>query len=144
MSAFRVDYGRDVEAGIAVLVDTIEAFDDVAGRYDARWLAVALLDEDPDIERALDGLEGGAAVLSVRDEQLATLRRTLGTSVETAIAGARFQTVNDLAAAVSSTTVPCSVAPAVIRTDSAGGLPAAGIVTSSVHRRKPGLVTATG
>lgn len=47
MSGFVVDYGPDVESAIDRLVDQIEQAPEVNARYVPRWLAAALLDEDP-------------------------------------------------------------------------------------------------
>ena len=47
MSSFVVDYGPDVESAIDRLVGQIERSPKISASYSPRWLATALLDEDP-------------------------------------------------------------------------------------------------
>ncbi len=103
MSDFRIDYGPDVESAIARLTREIEAAPEVAERFDTRWLAVALIDEDAGIPEQIASFDGGNRILRERDRLVSELRATMGTSSETAIAGARFQAVNDIARAVTDT-----------------------------------------
>ena len=102
MSGFVVDYGSDVESAIDRLVDLIERTPDVSARYAPRWLATALLDEDPGLAEPLSALEGGPDLIAVRDRLLDELRATLGDSADTAIAAARFQTANTIARAATN------------------------------------------
>jgi len=103
VSDFRIDYGPDVESAIARLTREIEAAPEVAERFDTRWLAVALIDEDAGIPEQIASFDGGNRILRERDRLVSELRATMGTSSETAIAGARFQAVNDIARAVTDT-----------------------------------------
>ena len=104
MSAFRIDYGTDVEAAIARLESVIQGSPDIAEHFDARWLAVSLIDEDPGLAEQIGQLSGSGPVLRARDELLTGLRSTMGTSADTAIAGARYQMANDIVVAVTDTT----------------------------------------
>ncbi|MGB5433701.1 MAG: ferrous iron transporter B, partial [Acidimicrobiia bacterium] len=102
MNGFIVDYGPDVESAIARLVDQIDQTSAVNARYSPRWLATALLDEDPGLAEPLLWLEGGPELIVTRDRLLEGLRRELGDSADTAIAAARFQTANTIARAATS------------------------------------------
>ena len=102
MSGFVVDYGPDIESAIDRLVGQIERAPEVNARYAPRWLATALLDEDPGLAEPLVSLEGGAELIVTRDRLLEGLRRELGDSADTAIAAARFQTANTIARAATS------------------------------------------
>lgn len=104
MNSFRIDYGTEVEAAIDCLTPVIADATEIADQFDARWLAVALIDEDPGIAEQIEQLPGGDEILRLRDQLLADLRSVMGTSAETAIAGARFQMVNDIVRAVTDTT----------------------------------------
>ena len=104
MRSFRIDYGTEVEAAIDRLASEIARSPDIAERFDTRWLAVALIDEDPGLAEQIEQLPGGREVLGLRDRVLADLRSVMGTSADTAIAGARFQVVNDIAQAATDTT----------------------------------------
>ena len=99
MSSLVVDYGPDVETAIALLVGEIEEIPDVFGRYAPRWLATALLDEDPGLVEPLTALDGGDRLVATRDRLLVDLRSALGEQADTAIAAARFQTANTIAQA---------------------------------------------
>jgi ferrous iron transport protein B len=96
-----VDYGPDVEAAIATLVDEIEQRPAVRARYTPRWLATALLDEDPGLVGPLSALDGGSRLVEIRDDVLETLGGTLGEQADTAIAAARFQAANTIARAAT-------------------------------------------
>lgn len=104
MSSFRIDYGSDVEAAIDRLIPAVTVAPEVAERFDARWLAVALIDEDPGLAEQVEQLPGGDEILRLRDQLLADLRSKMGTSADTAIAGARFQMVNDIVQAATDVT----------------------------------------
>ncbi len=104
MSSFRIDYGSDVEAAIDRLIPAVTVAPEVAERFDARWLAVALIDEDPGLAEQVEHLPGGDEILRLRDQLLADLRSKMGTSADTAIAGARFQMVNDIVQAATDVT----------------------------------------
>jgi len=104
VSAFRIDYGTEVEAAIARLESVIQGSPEIAEHFDARWLAVSLIDEDPGLAEQIGQLSGSGPVLRARDELLTGLRSTMGTSADTAIAGARYQMANDIVVAVTDTT----------------------------------------
>ena len=94
MNAFRVDYGEELEEAIADLASQISDSRDITERFPNRWLAVALLDNDPGLEEYLGGTADGEALLARRDE----LRAALGPGIETAIAGRRYDVVHEITA----------------------------------------------
>jgi ferrous iron transport protein B len=104
MSTFRIDYGVGVEAAIDRLSRAIERSPEVAEQFDVRWLAVALIDEDPGLAEQIEQLPGGDEILRLRHHLLVDLRLKMGASAGTAIAGARFQVVNDIVQAATDTT----------------------------------------
>jgi ferrous iron transport protein B len=104
MSTFRIDYGVGVEAAIDRLSRAIERSSEVAEQFDVRWLAVALIDEDPGLAEQIEQLPGGDEILRLRHHLLVDLRLRMGASAGTAIAGARFQVVNDIVQAATDTT----------------------------------------
>lgn len=94
MNAFRIDYGEELEEAIADLTLQIGDSCDIVDRFPSRWLAVALLDNDPGLEEYLGGSVDGEALLARRDE----LRAALGSGIDTAIAGRRYDVVHDITA----------------------------------------------
>lgn len=102
MSAFTVDYGPDVEAAIGTLVNVIEHTPEAVSRYSPRWLATALLDEDPGLALQIASLDGGSALIAERDDLLGQLRDSLGEHADIAIAASRFQVANAIASAATT------------------------------------------
>ena len=90
-----VDYGREVENEIGKLIETIESDSALAARYNPRWLAIKLLEEDSDI---LDKVKqaGGDRVLSTARKSIAHLREVYGDDVDTIIADRRYGWINGL------------------------------------------------
>jgi ferrous iron transport protein B len=104
MNGFRIDYGADVENAIGRLVDAIDRFPEVRSHYATRWLAIALLDEDPGLDEPLGRMDGGPELVALRDRLLAGLRTSLGDHADTQIVAARFQMANDIANAATDRT----------------------------------------
>ncbi|MEA2057382.1 MAG: ferrous iron transport protein B [Actinomycetota bacterium] len=101
MSGLRLDYGPQVEGAIALLEAEIVRNGAVAERYPTRWLAVALLDEDPGLAAEVGSIPGGVGVVAEASRQLGLLRLSLGASADTAIAGSRFDWVHNVVGDVS-------------------------------------------
>ena len=97
MSALDIDYGTDVERSINELVAAIDRSPRVAARFPARWLAITLLDDDRDVAALVRDLPGGTDVTAVAAEQRDRLGDVLGPASLTAIAGARYQWINEVA-----------------------------------------------
>jgi ferrous iron transport protein B len=97
MSALDIDYGTDVERSIDELVAAIDRSPRVALRFPARWLAITLLDDDRDVADSVQGVPGGTDVTAVAAEQRDRLGDVLGPTSLTAIAGARYQWINEVA-----------------------------------------------
>ncbi len=54
-SQFRVDYGEALESVIALLEAKLSQQAHLAGRYPVRWLAVKLLEDDPEVRKLVTG-----------------------------------------------------------------------------------------
>jgi ferrous iron transport protein B len=57
-SRFRVDYGEALESVIAPLERAIAELPEISKRYPARWLAVKLLEDDPEASKLVTGTVG--------------------------------------------------------------------------------------
>lgn len=90
-----VDYGREVENEISKLGEIIESNSALAARYNPRWLAIKLLEEDSDIVDKVKQVGGGRA-LSAAHESIAHLREVYGDDVDTIIADRRYGWINGL------------------------------------------------
>jgi len=90
-----VDYGREVENEIGELGKIIESNSALVARYNARWLAIKLLEEDSDIVDKVKQADGDR-VLSAANESIAHLREVYGDDVDTVIADRRYGWINGL------------------------------------------------
>ncbi len=97
---FALDYGPEIEAEIDRLLPEIEAQPAVIERYPARWLAVRLLEDDPDIASHLLQLPGGAALVERVEESRPRLAGLLNEDVDLVIADRRYTWIHQLAGRV--------------------------------------------
>lgn len=106
--AFRMNYGNPIEAAIEDIEAHIRRRPELRGRYDPRWLAIKLLEGDPDLAGRLEGLEGGASLLQGVRERVEKLAPSTPEGVQIAIADLRYQFVNQVVA-------QCTKAPKAVR-----------------------------
>jgi ferrous iron transport protein B len=91
-----VDYGREVEAEITRLRQVIEAAPGLASAYPSYWLAIKLLEGDPDLMERIAATSGGAAVLKELERANVRLSVIYGDDLDTIIADRRYGFVNGL------------------------------------------------
>ena len=70
-----VPLGPDFEEAITDVKNAIKADPHINRHYSPRYLAIKLMEEDKEAEQALDGVPGGAAILEIRDRELASLAK---------------------------------------------------------------------
>lgn len=97
---FALDYGPEIETEIAGLVAGIQERPTIAGHYPARWLAVRLLEDDPDISSRLLRLPGGTTLIERVEESRARLADLLNEDVDLVIADRRYMWIHQLAGRV--------------------------------------------
>ncbi|MBN1286764.1 MAG: ferrous iron transport protein B [Anaerolineae bacterium] len=85
-----VDYGEPVEAEITALQTLIEADPTLDQRYDARWLAVKLLEAEEDILAYLEAA-GQRRLLDAAREAMQRIKAASGDDSETLIADRRYR-----------------------------------------------------
>lgn len=93
--SFRLDYGEVLEAEIAALQAQIEADPELGARYNPRWLAIKLLEND---ETALNVLEPHAALLTNARAAIDRVTEALDEDPETLITDLRYQFIVDVVA----------------------------------------------
>lgn len=93
--SFRLDYGEVLEAEIAALQAQIEADPELGARYNPRWLAIKLLEND---ETALNVLEPHAALLANARAAIDRVTEALDEDPETLITDLRYQFIVDVVA----------------------------------------------
>jgi ferrous iron transport protein B len=91
-----VDYGREVETEISKLYDLIETEAIRVDHYPPRWLALKLLEEDPDIRERVAAARSGAKLLQAAEESATHLRSIYGDDVDTVIVDRRYGFITGL------------------------------------------------
>ncbi|MGC9359381.1 MAG: hypothetical protein ACP5G7_03275, partial [Anaerolineae bacterium] len=91
-----VDYGKEVEQEIASLQALIEENDDLTQRYNSRWLAIKLLEEDSDIRNKVAATPNAGVILEQAERSVAHLGDIYGDDVDTVIADRRYGWINGL------------------------------------------------
>jgi len=91
-----VDYGREVENEIGKLGEIIESNSVLTTRYNPRWLAIKLLEEDSDIVAKLERMVLSGSLLTEAQRSIAHLREVYGDDVDTIIADRRYGWINGL------------------------------------------------
>lgn len=93
--SFRLDYGEVLEAEIAALQAQIETDPELGARYNPRWLAIKLLEND---ETVLSVLERHAALLANARAAIDRVTDALDEDPETLITDLRYQFIVDVVA----------------------------------------------
>ncbi|RLB88667.1 MAG: ferrous iron transport protein B, partial [Deltaproteobacteria bacterium] len=81
-----VNYGREIEAEIAKLQALLQEAGYLATKYDTRWMAVKLLENDRELRSEVQSAEINDQV----EKSMAHIEKILGESAQTAIAEARY------------------------------------------------------
>ncbi len=100
---FRIDYGAEVEAEIAALVDRITSHRVLAGSYRPRWLALKLLEGEADLVARVGAVEGGADLAAAAVAGAARIESMHGDTADIAIADVRYGYVHGVVRAVVDT-----------------------------------------
>lgn len=91
---FTLDYGPEVEARLAELIQALAELTMV--KYPQRWLAVKLLENDQDVNQAINNMTGGAKVLALAEAARAELKVVFEEDVELVIAERRYCFVGEV------------------------------------------------
>ena len=91
---FRLDYGSKLEREIARLIACFEENDFDPGRYPQRWLAIKLLEADPDILARVQSMPNGAQVIAIAGQGAEKLKSLLGDDVDLLTADHRYGYIN--------------------------------------------------
>jgi ferrous iron transport protein B len=91
---FRLDYGSKLERAIASLIAGFAENGFDPGRYPQRWLAIKLLEADPDILERVSRMPGGAQIIALAQQDAEHLRDMLGDEVDLLTANHRYGYIN--------------------------------------------------
>jgi ferrous iron transport protein B len=96
-SSALLQYDPPIEAELEQLGAVIRDVPDLEVRYRPRWLAVQLLEGDPDLLVTVQSIAGGERVLARLDSARERLRASYGDDVDVALADGRYRFVHTLA-----------------------------------------------
>src|SRR5215211_7309266 len=91
---FRLDYGSKIEREIAIILAAFDESNFNTGHYSKRWLAIKLLEKDPDILEHVNSMEGGDKMISYARERAAHVESMLGDDFDLLTADRRFGYIN--------------------------------------------------
>src|SRR5215216_4404944 len=91
---FRLDYGSKIEREIARMLEAFDELNFNTGRYSKRWLAIKLLEKDPDILEHINSMEGGDKIISYTRERAAHVESMLGDEFDLLTADRRYGYIN--------------------------------------------------
>ncbi len=95
-AGWRLDYGRDLETEITRLCQIMAQYPAIGQLYPARWLALKLLEQDPELQTTLLSVPGGPALLTHTQMSLHQLSQTAGEDVDVLIADRRYTWIHAL------------------------------------------------
>ena len=93
---FRLDYGSKIEREIARMLAAFEESNFNTGRYSKRWLALKLLEKDPDILEHVQSMQGGEKIISYARERAGHVESMLGDEFDLLTADRRYGYINGI------------------------------------------------
>lgn len=93
---FRLDYGSKIEREIARMLAAFEESNFNTGRYSKRWLALKLLEKDPDILEHVQSMQGGEKIISYARERAEHVESMLGDEFDLLTADRRYGYINGI------------------------------------------------
>ena len=93
-SFFQLDYGGKIEREIARMIATFDKLNFNTGLYSKRWLAIKLLEKDPDILERVKNIEGGEEIITIAKERSAHVESMLGEDFDLLTADRRYGYIN--------------------------------------------------
>ena len=91
---FRLDYGSKLEREIARLITAFEETGFDPGPYPPRWLAIKLLEADPDILARVQSMPNGPQLIASAQKGTEKLKSLLGDDVDLLTADHRYGYIN--------------------------------------------------
>lgn len=85
-----VPLGQELESAVTVLKDTIKRDGDTAHHISPRYMAIKLLENDPETVRFVQNTPNGANLIDLRDKQIARLKTVMVEDVNEIIAAEKY------------------------------------------------------
>lgn len=93
-SLFKLDYGGKIEREIAKLIAAFEEIKFEPGRYPKRWLALKLLESDPDILERVQAMPNGEKLVALAKQGAEHVQSMLGDEFDLLTADRRYGFIN--------------------------------------------------
>lgn len=107
LNPLRVTYGKEIEERLCNLQAAIqEKLPSLAAQYPARWLAIKLMERDPEIIKLLQSSEHGLEIVRFAEKLAGELERLHGESSGVVIASERYGLANQMARNVQKFVAP--------------------------------------
>lgn len=85
-----INHGPDLEKAIDAVKEEISKNEYIRHKYSTRFLAIKLLENDPEIERFIRTLPNGADVIGKRDKAARRIQETMNEDSESALTDAKY------------------------------------------------------
>jgi ferrous iron transport protein B len=103
---FRVNYGREVEDELVKLEGIARERSGIAARFNPRWLAIKLLEDEEDVVARVTEMPEGDELVSTAQDSVAHLEAIYGDDVDIVIADHRYGFISGLTRQVVKHTWP--------------------------------------
>lgn len=85
-----INHGPELERSIEEVKRVISANEDIRYKYSTRFLAIKLLENDPDLETLIKTLPNGPDIISTRDQESNRIHKVLNEDCDQAITDAKY------------------------------------------------------
>lgn len=85
-----INHGPDLEKAINAVKEEISKNEYIRHKYSTRFLAIKLLENDPEIERFIRTLPNGANIIDKRDKAAGRIQETMNEDSESALTDAKY------------------------------------------------------
>ncbi len=86
----QVIYGEELEEHISGLQEFVKKTVKLPKKYEPRWIALKLLEDDKEVDRKIRALQGGDKVLEEAETETSHLKKVFGGEVDQVVAEARY------------------------------------------------------
>jgi len=85
-----INHGPELERSIEEVKRAISENEEIRHKYSTRFLAIKLLENDPDLEKLVGTLPNGKEIIAVRDQESRRIREVLNEDCDQAITDAKY------------------------------------------------------
>jgi len=93
---FSIQYGKAIEEEISKLQSEIKKNERLTSRFESRWLAIKLIESDPNISEKITAIEGGGEVIELSKKSVEKLEKRFSDDLGSIFADKRYGWINGL------------------------------------------------